>query len=810
MADFRSYLLSRKRILFDGAMGTMLQMRGLNPGVSPEEFCLEHPDILEGVHFDYARAGSNVLTTNTFGGTCFKLPAGMNIFDFNRHMASVARRAADKAQREVFVAGSIGPTGKFLRPLGDLAFEDMVKAYQEQIRGLLAGGIDLVLGETQFDLAEARAIVIAARRESHLPVAISMTYEEGVTLTGSSVAVCAATLVNMGIDLVGINCSAGPLEMQGAVTELISNCSIPVLVQPNAGLPQLVGERTVFPLQPEAFAAHTRNFALQGAQAVGGCCGTTPDHIAALGRAIADLPAVAPRVRPLGITVTSRSSLVHIGENFPVCIIGERITPTGKKQLTADLQAGEFGTALRFAEEQLALGAPVLDVNVGAPLVDEVMLLPQLVERLVTLHSAPLSLDSSNAKAIAAAFAVYPASPLVNSISGEDDRMDLLGPLCRDFGAPFVLLPLRGKELPVKASQRIAIVEDLLARMDSLAIPRSLAMVDILALSASSSADAAKECLTFIRYCREVLHLPTVCGLSNISFGLPARELVNSTFLALAAGAGLSACIANPSSSRITEAVDATNLLFAHDEGAEAFIGKYAGWKSGVPGATGSLGQPGQSGGASSRSAVSCTSIEQAVISGRRDSITALVQAALDAGDEPFSIVGERLIPAITEVGVKYERKEYFLPQLIRSAETMQTAFALLQPLLEKDVRSSHRPVVIMATVEGDIHDIGKNIVSLMLGNHGFEIVDLGKDVKATEIIDAARTHKASIIGLSALMTTTMVRMQDTVNLLQNNELSLPVMVGGAVVTDAFARSIGAHYARDAVDAVRLAQELMQ
>ena len=816
MPCFRQALTSSARLLFDGAMGTMLQARGLGPGENPETFCLAHPDILQGIHRDYIKAGADVLTTNSFGGTRFKLPAGVPVGEFNRLMAGAARAAASDAGRPVFVAGSIGPTGKFLRPLGDLPFEDMVSAFQEQIRGLLEGGIDLVLAETQFDIAEARAIVIAARRECRLPVAVSMTYESGVTLTGSGVAVCAATLANLGVDLIGMNCSAGPVEMRAAIAELLRLSPVPVMVEPNAGLPALENGRTIFPLSPAEFASLTVEFARQGAQVVGGCCGTTPDHIAALRREVDALSAPGPRPVFAGVALTSRSQVLRIGAGQPLRIVGERINPTGKKQLSAELLAGEFGEALRLADEQIAAGAHVLDINVGAPMVDECRCLPDLASRLASRCGLPLALDSSNMDAVEKALAEYPASPLVNSISGEAGRMERLGPLCRDYGAPFILLPLRGKELPVKASERIAIIEDLLRRMDDLRVPRGLALVDALVLAASSSPGAAGECLEFIRYCADTLKLPTLCGLSNISFGLPARELINAGFLGLAAGAGLSACIANPGNARIIETLDTANLLLGHDEGAESFIGKYAGWKSAGTGSSGAgAGGTAEGGGRTGAGAAGSPTvgagprgIEEALIAGRKEDTLQRVREALDQGADPFSLVGERLIPAITEVGAKYERKEYFLPQLIRSAESMQGAFALLRPLLARDSRNQSRPVVVLATVEGDIHDIGKNIVSLMLGNHGFEVVDLGKDVPAAKVVEAAAAHDAALVGLSALMTTTMVRMRDTVELLREKGLSQKVMVGGAVVTDDFARSIGAHYARDAVDAVRVAQGL--
>ena len=811
MSAFVKSLQSGTRFLFDGAMGTMLQARGLAAGQNPESFCLERPDVLRGIHAEYVRAGSNVLTTNTFGGTRFKLPPGIEPVAFNRLMAKAAREAAEEGGGRVFVAGDLGPSGHFLRPLGDLDFEDLVSAYQEQIRGLMQGGVDLLLAETQFDIAEARAIVIAARREGDLPVAVSMTYEAGRTLTGSDVAVCINTLANMGLDLIGMNCSAGPVEMREAASLLLATCPVPVLIEPNAGLPELKDGKTVFPLPPEAFAELTAVFAAEGAQAVGGCCGTTPEHIACLAKAVASLPSVVQeRPRYAGITLTSRSSLLRIGPEDPICVIGERINPTGKKQLTAELQAGEFTTALRFADEQIAAGAPILDVNVGAPMVDERRLLPDMVLQLTARHGVPLSIDSADKEAVVRALAVYPASPLVNSISGEPGHMELLGPVCRDYGAPFILLPLRGKKLPVLARERIAILDDLLAQMDALGVPRRLAMVDALVLTVSSSPEAARECLAFIRHCSGVLGLPVTCGLSNVSFGLPARELLNASFLSLAAGAGMNCCIANPANARIAEAVDAANLLLGHDTGAERFISRYSGWQGGAgsmpsaaapsaaaPSAAAPSGRDGPSG------------IEGAVIAGRRNEIEALVREALDKGEEPFALVDKRLIPAITEVGARYERKEYFLPQLIRSAETMQAAFTLLKPLLAKDDRAAQRPVIVMATVEGDIHDIGKNIVNLMLGNHGFEVVDLGKDVAAHIVVREAAKRRAALIGLSALMTTTMVRMADTVELVRSEGLDIPVMIGGAVVTDEYARSIGAHYAQDAVDAVRLARSLV-
>ena len=797
--SFLARLEQRRPLLLDGAMGTMLQAAGLPLGVSPEAFCMQRPDILQGIHGAYVEAGVDILTSCTFGGNPFKLPADLDVFAFSKRMVEIARAAAAAAPRPVWVAGNVGPTGHFARPLGDVEPEALIAAFAAQIRGLVAGGCDLIFIETQFDLAEARAAVVAARQVCDLPVMVSMTFEEGVSLTGSSPVIFAETMQNLGVDVVGTNCSLGPEQMEGVVRDLLEVCSCPVMAEPNAGLPELRDGVTVFPLGAEEFADRTARFASLGARVLGGCCGTTPRHLAALRQAVDSIELRSPAAvsRP-GMCLTSRSSLVRFAPGEPFVIIGERINPTGKKVLTAQLQAGQFDEAMRLADEQLAAGARVLDVNVGASLVQEEELLPELTRRLVERVMAPLSLDSSSVEAIARALPYCPGSCLVNSISGEARRMETLGPLCRDYGAPFILLPLRGANLPVTASERIAILETLLRQAQDLRIPRRLLLVDILALAVSSKPEGALACLDMIRWCNEQ-GLPTTLGLSNLSFGLPARDLLNATFLCMGAGAGLSSCIANPSAARLHEAFDAVSVLRGHDAHAASFVARYAGWKAAAPAVAAAVAEAGRA-----------ATPGEAVLLGDRENVCALVQAELDKGTDPFALVNDALIPAITEVGERYERREYFLPQLIRAAETMQTAFKKLKPLLEKNRGNEERPVVVMATVEGDIHDIGKNIVALLLGNHGFEVVDAGKDVPAETIVACALEHKARIIGLSALMTTTMVRMEDTIRLVRERQLPIRVMVGGAAVTQAFADAIGADaYCEDAVSAVRAAKTLL-
>jgi len=801
MPDFQKILNSGRAILFDGAMGTLLQARGMKPGDSPEGFGMARPEVVAEVHAEYLRAGADVITTNTFGGTGYKLFA-MDVFEVNKTMALAARKAAGGSG---FVAGSVGPTGKFMRPLGDVSFRELVEAFKVQIKGLAAGGADLILAETHFDLAEARAVAVACREVCDLPLGVSMTFEGDRSLTGTGPLTFIDAVQNMGVDLIATNCSSGPDGMAEVIRAMTPRLSTPLLAEPNAGLPELVDGETVFRLGPEEFAHEVSAFLDLGVTCLGGCCGTTPEHITALAKAVEGRTVLRPEARPGELALTSRSQSAVIAADLPVTIIGERVNPTGKKQLAEELAKAELTTALRMAREQHEAGAPVLDLNVGAAMVDEPVVLPLLAEKIAADLPMPLSLDSSNPEAIRAALNAYPGSPLVNSISGEPGRMAELGPLCKLYGAPFILLPIKGRKLPISAPDRIAIIEELVQEADGLGIPRRLILVDVLALTVSSKPEAAAASLEVIRHCRDVLRLPTVIGLSNISFGLPARDLVNSAFLSMCVGQGLAAYIGNPGSARLREAQAAAEVLACRDAGAERFIADYSDWKAGLGGGGGGAR------GAEKKPRAAAKNLREAVIKGARDAVGGMLDKALAEGREPGAIVDEDLIPGITEVGEMYERREYFLPQLLHSAETMQAAFERLKPLLEADATGEKKATVIIATVEGDIHDIGKNIVILMLKNYGFEVVDLGKDVPADTIVDAAAEHGAAVVALSALMTTTMVRMQETVDLIAKRGLTAKVMVGGAVLTQEYADSIGAHgYAPDAVGAVKLARELAE
>ncbi len=805
MSLLKQLLDEKKVLLIDGAMGTQLQEKGMPSTANPAEFALENKDIIKQIHKDYLEAGTNIILTCTFGGTKFKLPKTLSTYEFNKAMAEVAREAINESalSHPMFVGGDVGPTGLLIRPLGTEEPQTLFEAYQEQARGLVDGGADIIFIETQFDIAEARIAVAAVKSVCDLPIFVSMTFEGETSLTGSSPKVFAATMENMGVAAIGVNCGAGPEQMLPIVEELLEHSNTPIFAEPNAGLPELINNETVFRLAPEPFAELTYKLAERGVQLLGGCCGTSPKHIQCLTeelkKTLSQESFIARRT-DTAVRITSRSELVSIGADHSIALIGERINPTGKKLLSAEFQNSSVKLAMQYADEQIAAGATLLDVNVGAAHVDEPVFLPYMVEQLISKYTIPLVVDSSNAKALATAIPVYPASCLVNSISGEENRMETLAPIIKLWGCPAILLPLKGSDLPKTAKDRISIIEDLVTKAESYGIGRHLLVVDVLALTAASDPSAPKAALDTLAYCKEN-GIATTIGLSNISFGLPARELINSAFLALACGCGLSSCIGNPSNVRFKETLDSLNLLLAHDKEASYFIENYANYSAQ------SAQNPAQAKSVKDKNQE--ITLESAIITGDKENIIPLIEKELAKGTQAFDIINTNLIPSLNIVGDKYEKKEYFLPQLLRSAETMQKAFKFLKPLLAQDA-SMEKAKIIIATVEGDIHDIGKNIVGLVLENHGYSVIDLGKDVKASTILEAAKEHNVHAVGLSALMTTTMPRMQEFVDLMKNSDFKCKVFIGGAVVTQDYADYIGADaYAQDAVSTVRILENIL-
>ncbi len=790
-------------LLIDGAMGTQLQEKGMPSNANPAEFALANKNIIKEIHLDYLRAGTNIIITSTFGGNRFKLPSSLSVIEYNKTMAQVAREAISESNlnHPMFVAGDIGPTGLLLRPLGEAEPETLFEAYQEQVLGLIAGGVDLLFIETQFDIAEARLAVAAAKSVCDIPIFVSMTFEGETSLTGTSPKVFAATMENMGVHAIGVNCGAGPEQMLPIVEELLMHSNVPVFAEPNAGLPELINNETVFRLAPEPFAELTYKIAQKGALMLGGCCGTSPKHIACLSDKLHTTlnPAhFTKRRSDNALRITSRSELISIGANHSIKLIGERINPTGKKALSAEFQNMSVNLAMQYADEQIKAQASLLDVNVGAAHVDEPIFLPLMVEQLISKYTIPLVIDSSNSNALKKAILHYPASCLVNSISGEEGKMEDLAKTIKLFGCPTILLPLKGKELPTSAQARIAIIEELLEKAEQYGIRRDLLLVDVLALTAASDPTAPRAALETLEYCRKN-GIATTIGLSNISFGLPAREIINASFLSLAAAHGLNSCIANPENQKFKESLDAVNLLLEHDKNASHFIENYASYSA----------QANTQAESAKKVEKLEENLENAVITGDKENIITLLEKELAKGEEAFNIINSTLIPALNIVGEKYEKKEYFLPQLLRSAETMQKAFKFLQPLLSADA-AIEKGKVILATVEGDIHDIGKNIVGLVLENHGYKVIDLGKDVKAKDILATAKEHKVQAVGLSALMTTTMPHMQEFTELLHKDGYDCKVWIGGAVVTQDYADYIKADaYAKDAVSTVKILENIL-
>ncbi len=857
-------------LLLDGATGSNLQRRGMPSGVCPEKWISEHPDIFIALQKEYVEAGTQILYAPTFTANRIKLAEyGLEkeIRSLNHRLTALSREAAgDRA----LVAGDLTMTGEQLSPVGKMDFEELIGIYSEQIGCLAEAGVDLLVVETMMSLQECRAALIAAKETApKLPVMVTMTFEaDGRSLMGTDAATAAVVLESLGADAVGANCSTGPEGMACVIRSMASVTRIPIIAKPNAGLPRL-GEDglTVYDMSPSGFAQGMRLVYEAGASILGGCCGTTPGHIRELASAFAGREAereqngsscmdrAACSRRPEGIRyLTSERRTVAFGLNDPFLVIGERINPTGKKKLQESLRQKDMELVLQFAEEQEAAGASVLDVNMGMSGIDEKEMMLKALEELPGVTQLPLSLDSSHVEVLEAALRRYPGRALINSISMEKEKMERLLPLAKKYGAMFILLPLSDAGLPGSLEEKKTIIHRVLDCAAACGLSREDVIVDGLVTTVGANPAAALETLETIRYCRD-MGLATVVGLSNISFGLPERLHVNTAFLTMAVQAGLTMAIANPSQSLLMAAAFASDLLMAKQESdlryieyAGAIAGKYTG--AGGAGEKGSAAAPAKTGraagsaeagradDAAAGSAGKGTAgsadggrndgkqrsapvpppaspsggkiLYEAVLKGRRASIEALTRTALEDGIPAGVILNEFLLPAIDQVGRLFDTGRYFLPQLIASAEAMKQSISILEPCLAQDQGQKKLPVVVTATVQGDIHDIGKNLVVLMLKNHGFQVIDLGKDVPGETIVQAAAEHHAALIGLSALMTTTMKQMKHVVELVHSRGLTAKIMVGGAVVTQDYADEIGADgYARDAADTVRLAKRLL-
>lgn len=806
-------LIKETPLFLDGATGSNLQKKGMPAGVCPEQWILEHRDIMTGLQRDFVAAGSNIVYAPTFTANRIKLKEyGLEaqIGQMNRGLVALSREAVgDKA----YIAGDLTMTGEQLAPMGKLDFEELVDVYKEQIRYLVEAGVDLLVVETMMSLQETRAAVIAAKEVCDLAVMATLTFEaDGRTLFGTDAATAAVVLESLGVAAVGTNCSTGPDKMTDTVRRMAEVTCIPIIAKPNAGLPSLdENGNTVYDMGAAEFGGHMRDLISAGASVIGGCCGTTPEHIRAAKEAVCDMN-VAHREKPKRRFLTSERMTVSFGLDDPFIVVGERINPTGKKKLQAALREGSMEMVADFAEAQEACGASILDVNMGMSGIDEKAMMLQAIETVGGVTSLPLSIDSSHVDVLEAALRRYPGRALINSISGEQAKEPLLA-LAKKYGAMFILLPLSDAGLPKDLAEKISIIESIQEKALALGMTKEDIVVDGLVATVGANKNAAIETLETIRYCKEK-GLATICGLSNISFGLPERGFVNTAFLTMAIREGLTMAIANPSQELLMSCAFASDLLLNKEAADTRYIrlmdalrekkeaaGETAPKETGIR-----LNRTVQEENAASPQ----DRLRADVLKGKREIIVDDTRKAMEEGIEAKTLLDEVLLPAINEVGELFDKGKYFLPQLIASAEAMKASIEYMEPVLLQAKTGKDMPTVVIATVEGDIHDIGKNLVALMLKNYGFHVIDLGKDVPKERIIDAAREHNAQVIALSALMTTTMQQMRHVIDYAKEQEMAAKIIVGGAVITQEYADEIGADgYSKDAADAVKLTQKLL-
>ena len=806
-------------ILLDGATGSNLMKAGMPVGICLEKWILEHPDVLVTLQKNYVEAGSHIVYAPTFTASRTKLQE-YGLYeeqeDIITGLVALSRQAVGE---KALIAGDLTMTGQQLRPMGNMELEELIDIYKEQIILLEKSGVDLLVIETMMSLAEARAALIAAKEVSELPVMVTMTFEaDGRTLFGTDARTAAIVLETLGADAVGVNCSAGPASMVSIVKAMAEVTNIPLIAKPNAGLPVSTPDgSTVYDMSAEEFACEMQQLMNAGATILGGCCGTSPEYIKALAEKIADrnlrndlMTNKAERSKEGVRYLTSERKTLSFGLEGNFILVGERINPTGKKQLQQQLREGNLEKVLAFAEEQEGCGVEVLDINLGMSGIDEKSMMLRVIEELQGVTNLPLSLDSSHVDVLEAALRHYPGRALVNSVSLEKEKIEKLLPIVKKYGAMFILLPLSDAGLPASQEEKLGIIDTICTRAYSLGMGKEDIIVDGLVTTVGANKKAGIETLETIRYCKKN-GLATICGLSNISFGLPARAYVNSTFLTLAIQAGLTMAIANPNQELLVAAAMAADLLLNKEDADQRYVtfaSELAPAKE-----TSAVSNPAKAvvGESLPTAENLMDNLKNAVLKGNRKGIVKLTGEALAAGYEPQDLLNHALLPAITLVGEYFDKKKYFLPQLIASAEAMKNAVQVLEPLLMKGNSEEKLPVVVVATVEGDIHDIGKNLVVMMLKNHGYQVIDLGKDVPAEVIVSSAAENGAKIIGLSALMTTTMQRMREVVNLVKEKELNCRVMIGGAVTTPEYAEEIQADaYSSDAADAVKVVKRLLE
>ena len=795
--------LGRRVMILDGSMGALLQGRGLPSGYAPDLWNVERPEAILAVQREYAAAGADILLTNTFGASRRRLgeyDAHERVREINEAGVALARKAGGSG---ALVAGDIGPCGTTVQPFGEIPFQEAYDIFHEQAEALVRAGVDLLVIETMFDLQEMKAAVIACNDvRGKIPLMAFTTFtQDGLTDTGTDPATAATVLEGLGVDIVGANCSTGPEHMLPVVERLARATRLPVAVQPNAGLPTQTAGRTVFPLGAREMDEFAERFYEAGATFVGGCCGTTPEYISLLAARMKGR-APAPRSYEPGLRIASRMRAVAIGPGHPFCIIGEKINPTGRKKFAASLAEGRMDMVVAEARRQKEAGAHALDVNVGVPLTDEPALMGKAIAAIQNVVDLPLVIDSSYVEALEQGLIQYPGKALINSINAEQERLDRIFPLVKRYGAAVIAL-CADDVIPETAAERVRNAERILREAERHGVRKEDIMFDPLALVVSAMQSASAQTLETIRIITRDLGNPTSLGLSNVSFGLPNRHLINGTFLSMAVSAGLDAAIMSPYEEELKQALSAAGLFAGRDPDCRRFIDLMTSHDADRRSLAAAAVQ-------AARPRTTEERISEAIIEGDRDSIESLVTRALAEGSDPFHLFVDVMTPAIRHLGDLFGQRKRFIPHLVAAADTMKRGVALLTPLLEASGRMERKGTIVMATVKGDIHDIGKSVCAIMLRNFGFAVHDLGRNVPMETILAAAEEHGADIIGLSALMTTTMMQMKVVVDTVKERRMPYKVLVGGAVVTPRFATEIGADgYSKDVGDCVQAAEALV-
>lgn len=796
--------LGKELLFLDGGMGTLLQAEGLAPGELPETWNIEHPEKVEAIHRRYYEAGSDVVLANTFGANVCKFHDDRyTVEEVIRAGIANAKRAGEQIGKETYVALDMGPTGKLLKPMGDLDFDDAYEAFAEAVRYGEKYGADLIHIETMSDTYEVKAAILAAKENSSLPVFVTMIFDErGKLLTGGDVPSVVAMLEGLRVDALGLNCGLGPKQMLPILNDLRRYTSLPIIVKPNAGLPKQKNGETYYDVEPDEFARIMQEVVKGGACVIGGCCGTTPEHIKKLVEECKDLP--LRKIEKKHDTIVSSYGQAVILDDMPR-IIGERINPTGKKKFKEALKNEDMDYILKEAITQQDKGAHILDVNVGLPDIDEVAMMEKVVKELQSVTSLPLQIDTVDGKAMERAMRIYNGKPMINSVNGKQVSMDEVFPLIRKYGGVVVGLTIDEEGIPKDAEGRVRVAGKIINEAAKYGIDKKDIVIDVLTMTISSEKDGAKVTLEALKRVREEFGVRTVLGVSNISFGLPRRPIVNSYFYAMAMQNGLTAGIINPSSEDMMKAYRSYNALMGFDENCTNYISTYAGTTETV---TVQASQAAAAAGNAPKAAGVEMTLKYAIERGLKEEAHHITRDLIGTR-ESLDIIQEELIPALNVVGEGFEKGTVFLPQLLMSADAAKIAFAVIKDVLASSGQEEEKKEkIILATVKGDIHDIGKNIVKVLLENYGFDVIDLGKDVPPEAIVEKAVEENVTLVGLSALMTTTVVSMEETIKLLREKKPDCKVMVGGAVLNQDYADMIGADfYGKDAMQSVHYAQK---